>query len=63
MTSMPCHHCGKVKRCALHRDTERGGAILYLCAACLRELNRTDEAGNSMIDRRAYCLPREGTTS
>lgn len=38
MTSMPCHHCGKVRKCALHRDDERGGAILYLCPKCARTL-------------------------
>ena len=40
---MPCYHCGKVKRCAMHPDEKRGGAILYLCAKCERELGYTEK--------------------
>ena len=45
MPSLPCHHCGKVKRCAMHRDDERGGAVVYLCAKCERELGYAEKKG------------------
>ena len=36
--SRPCQHCGKVKRCALWRDTDHEGTIIYLCRPCARVL-------------------------
>lgn len=40
MPSLKCHHCFKVKRCALVLDAS--GRLGYVCRACARALGYAD---------------------
>lgn len=50
--SCPCYHCGKVRRCQMfvepaRHDVHHASAMVYLCAACARELGYEDERSES----------------